>query len=121
MDKQKQYRNKGNFAFVFLVHNQFRTYYRFHRIELEVHMKKLFIIGNGFDLAHGLKTLYKNFHTYLRQTYFDHEDVCDEDFESNDFYYDADLPEFSVGNHGEDVCHEIILLFFLGKVISNAE
>lgn len=84
-------------------------------------MKKLFIIGNGFDLAHGLKTLYKNFHTYLRQTYFDHEDVCDEDFESNDFYYDADLPEFSVGNHGEDVCHEIILLFFLGKVISNAE
>lgn len=32
-------------------------------------MCKLFIIGNGFDLASGLKTSYKDFHEYMFSTY----------------------------------------------------
>lgn len=28
-------------------------------------MNKLYIVGNGFDLAHGLKTSYKKFYEYL--------------------------------------------------------
>ncbi|MGG3159776.1 bacteriophage abortive infection AbiH family protein [Priestia megaterium] len=32
-------------------------------------MSNLFIIGNGFDLAHGLPTSYKDFHKYLIRTY----------------------------------------------------
>lgn len=34
-------------------------------------MKSLFIIGNGFDLSHGLKTSYENFHEYLKEEYPD--------------------------------------------------
>lgn len=29
----------------------------------------LFIIGNGFDLAHGLATKYNDFKEYLQKTY----------------------------------------------------
>lgn len=32
-------------------------------------MKSLFIIGNGFDLSHELKTLYEHFHEYLKEEY----------------------------------------------------
>lgn len=41
-------------------------------------MSKLFIIGNGFDLAHGLPTAYDCFHKYLQETYpdADEEDAC---------------------------------------------
>jgi len=34
-------------------------------------MSNLFIIGNGFDLAHGMKTSYEDFHQYLKDTYPD--------------------------------------------------
>lgn len=37
-------------------------------------MKTLYIIGNGFDLAHGHKTSYANFRTYLEQ-------ICSEEME----------------------------------------
>ncbi|MCY9002112.1 bacteriophage abortive infection AbiH family protein [Bacillus spizizenii] len=36
-------------------------------------MSSLFIIGNGFDLAHGLPTRYKDFYNYLLKTYPDAE------------------------------------------------
>ena len=32
-------------------------------------MNKLFIIGNGFDLSHGLRTSYEDFHAYLNAKY----------------------------------------------------
>ncbi len=36
---------------------------------MEEHKNKLVIIGNGFDLAHGLKTSYNDFiYWYLQQT-----------------------------------------------------
>ncbi|MBT2755884.1 hypothetical protein J7E71_07975 [Mesobacillus foraminis] len=31
-------------------------------------MKRLFIIGNGFDLHHGMKTSYWNFRNYISVT-----------------------------------------------------
>jgi len=34
-------------------------------------MRSLFIIGNGFDLAHGIKTSYEDFHQYLQAEYPD--------------------------------------------------
>ncbi|CAM3088351.1 bacteriophage abortive infection AbiH family protein [Sporolactobacillus spathodeae] len=36
-------------------------------------MSKLFIIGNGFDLAHGLPTAYQDFHRYLSNLYTEAE------------------------------------------------
>lgn len=30
-------------------------------------MKKLYIIGNGFDIHHGLKTQYRDYKEYLKQ------------------------------------------------------
>ncbi|MBQ7995508.1 MAG: hypothetical protein IJ247_04770 [Bacilli bacterium] len=30
---------------------------------------RIFIIGNGFDLSHGLETRYKDFKKYIEQTY----------------------------------------------------
>ena len=35
-------------------------------------MRKLILIGNGFDLAHGLKTSYKDF----SEKYYDHPMLC---------------------------------------------
>ena len=32
-------------------------------------MANLFIIGNGFDLAHGIKSTYENFHMYLNEKF----------------------------------------------------
>lgn len=32
-------------------------------------MKKLFVIGNGFDLAHRLQTSYEDFYMYLKSQY----------------------------------------------------
>lgn len=32
-------------------------------------MEKLFVIGNGFDLAHGLKTSYLNFKKFVYQQF----------------------------------------------------
>lgn len=37
-------------------------------------MARLFIIGNGFDLSHGLKTSYKDFKDFLYQESFKMED-----------------------------------------------
>lgn len=36
-------------------------------------MKKLFIIGNGFDLQHGIKSRYEDFHVFLRSIYMNEE------------------------------------------------
>jgi len=42
-------------------------------------MTKLFIIGNGFDLAHGMKTRYSDFRDYLVEKYEIDEDLIDTD------------------------------------------
>ena len=52
-------------------------------------MRSLFIIGNGFDIAHGIKTQYSQFRKYVLSLYPDSfnmrdEIVCLEDFENID-------------------------------------
>ena len=34
-------------------------------------MKKLFVIGNGFDIQHGIASKYSDFHANLRSVYMD--------------------------------------------------
>lgn len=53
-------------------------------------MSNLFIIGNGFDLSHNLKTSYEDFHTYLKKEY--------PSATPNDC-----VPEYVVDGHGEEV------------------
>lgn len=60
-------------------------------------MKKLFIIGNGFDLSHGLNTSYEDFKAYLvkKYGYINNEDgtfllKCPSD-ESNDISFIVDI------------------------------
>jgi len=53
-------------------------------------MGNLFIIGNGFDLSHELKTSYEDFHSYLRKTYPNAQPTdC--------------VPEYLTDNHGNEV------------------
>lgn len=46
-------------------------------------MKKFFIIGNGFDIQHGIKSKYSDFHAFMRSIYMN-EEIRDNSF--NDFF-----------------------------------
>lgn len=72
-------------------------------------MKKLFVIGNGFDLAHGLHTRYEDFHAYLKTAY---PDAAEDD---------AYVPEFSVGPHGEEVCDDDEVVGYLMCLLSRTD
>ena len=50
-------------------------------------MCSLFILGNGFDLAHGLKTKYLDFKEFLIDLYPDADEYCDEQFYFDDFFH----------------------------------
>lgn len=68
-------------------------------------MRKLFIIGNGFDLAHDLPTRYSDFHNYLQETY----PGANEDNES--------VPGFSIGNHGDvQFCAEEVAGYLMNRI-----
>lgn len=55
-------------------------------------MNKIYIIGNGFDIAHGLKTQYKHFKSYL-------EDEIRDIYDSIDFLFTPDyIPDIAI-NH----------------------
>ena len=75
-------------------------------------MKKIFIIGNGFDTAHGLHTSYEDFRRFLCDQY-----IVDE--EMNDAI--VTIPEVSIGPKGDLVCDEDEVADFLIKIISVAE
>ncbi|MFU1716766.1 bacteriophage abortive infection AbiH family protein [Bacillus amyloliquefaciens] len=69
----------------------------------------LFIIGNGFDLAHGLPTQYWDFRTFLRK----HYGIFLNDFEEKYYLSDKELKkllwssfEFNLANINEDVLFE---------------
>jgi hypothetical protein len=72
-------------------------------------MASLFIIGNGFDLAHGLKTSYEDFHQYLKYCYH----ITDENIYS--------VPGETMGNHGETIYDDDEVVNFLNSTISDAE
>lgn len=69
-------------------------------------MSKLFIIGNGFDLAHGLPTEYGDFHRYLQETYPD----ADEE--------NASVPWATTGHHGEEFYDENEVVGYLMCLLS---
>lgn len=69
-------------------------------------MSKLFIIGNGFDLAHGLPTAYGCFHRYLQETYPD----ASEEY--------ASVPWATTGHHGEELYDKNEVVGYLMYLLS---
>lgn len=61
-------------------------------------MSKLYIIGNGFDLAHGLGTEYKQFRTYLSEN----EEEFLYDFERLYGYYPFDPDEYHIPRNRQE-------------------
>ena len=49
---------------------------------------KLYIIGNGFDIAHGILCRFSDFYTYLEENRYD---VLEEMEQYYDIYKDSDL------------------------------
>ncbi|WP_424767999.1 bacteriophage abortive infection AbiH family protein [Paenibacillus sp. sgz302251] len=72
-------------------------------------MGSLFVIGNGFDLAHGLKTSYEDFHQYLIDT--------NPDAPFDEFV----MPESSTAPDGGLIYDDDIVVSFLSTIITNAE
>ena len=75
-------------------------------------MSKLFIIGNGFDIAHGLPTSYDDFRKYLSNTYMNNK--CEVDAMPM-------IPTVSIGSKGEEICDMEEVANFLVYIISEAE
>ncbi|MGY5341096.1 bacteriophage abortive infection AbiH family protein [Paenibacillus glucanolyticus] len=71
-------------------------------------MSSLFIIGNGFDLAHGMKTSYEDFRQYLKGNY-------------PDASFKGYVPEGKMMPNGGMSYNDIDTIGFLMEVISNAE
>lgn len=71
-------------------------------------MSKLFIIGNGFDLSHGLKTRYEDFHRYLKHRFPD--SIEDQ----------IVIPDRQIGRHGEERYDEDEVVSLLRYLISES-
>ena len=69
-------------------------------------MSKLFIIGNGFDLAHRLPTTYGCFRRYLQETY----PGANEE--------NADVPWAAMGHHGEELYDRNEVVGYLINLLS---
>lgn len=72
-------------------------------------MRRLFIIGNGFDIAHKLKTRYSDFQRYLLKEY------------PNTSPEDAWVPESIMMPDGDKSFNNDEVVGFLLKIISEAE
>ncbi|MEK8130893.1 bacteriophage abortive infection AbiH family protein [Paenibacillus filicis] len=72
-------------------------------------MSSLFLIGTGFDLAHGMKISYEDFHQYLIDTY--------PDAPFDEFV----MPESSISPDGDIIYNDDIVISFLSAIITNAE
>lgn len=70
-------------------------------------MSKLFIIGNGFDLDHGLKTRYSDFEEYLIRTYP----------ESKEQFYS--VPEKIILPDGGEEFNKVDVVSFIRGMIAN--
>ena len=75
----------------------------------EKEVMRLFIIGNGFDVAHQLPTSYDNFRKYLESTY------------RLDLYNMPYIPESMIGEDGECVWNDSQVATLLVYLISKAE
>lgn len=73
-------------------------------------MRNLFIIGNGFDLAHNLKTSYEDFHEYLKNEYPDAKmDGC------------HNIPESKMSHHGDIYYDDEEVAGVIMEIISEVE
>lgn len=75
-------------------------------------MKKLFIIGNGFDQAHGLSTSYNDFRQYLISTYYSNstDDEC---------FCWGNIPELRSGKDVEEFFDDKEVIQFLMYTIDD--
>ncbi|MBE6058006.1 bacteriophage abortive infection AbiH family protein [Clostridium sp.] len=71
-------------------------------------MKNFFIIGNGFDLAHNVKTSYEEFHKYLEDNYCYKEDLFN-------------IPESNMLPDGGEIYDDDEVVTILINLISQAE
>ena len=71
-------------------------------------MSKLFIIGNGFDIAHDLPTRYSDFRAYLKKQY------------PNAIIQDDTVPEEYSYNHGWDYDDDEVIGFII-SVLDNCD
>jgi hypothetical protein len=83
-------------------------------------IQKLFIIGNGFDLAHGYRTKYCDFHEWLENRILEINPKIELDqnnhIEINEY---PELPEVSMGHHGEDIIDINQSTYFLMWLLIN--
>lgn len=75
-------------------------------------MKKLFVIGNGFDCAHNLPTSYEEFKRFLCDTYMNGK--CENDSMPI-------VPAVTIGPKGEEICNMEEVANFLVYIISVSE
>jgi len=74
-------------------------------------MKTLYILGNGFDIYHGLKTRYADFHHYVSEHCNDVENTLENyfNFQVDDHYlwknFEGDLCEFNYKSFFDDLNH----------------
>lgn len=71
-------------------------------------MKKLIIIGNGFDMAHGYKTSYNDFRDFIKRRYKIEEEEC------------TIIPEGFYNRHGEKEYDREELAAYLIKILDDS-
>ena len=86
-------------------------------------MKKLFIIGNGFDIQHGIKSKYQDFHNYLRELYMN-ENLKNKSFDDfSPWRYYIPRPRNILGHFDDDQIVDVLgfLDYCLTKSQNGAE
>ena len=71
-------------------------------------MSSLFIIGNGFDISHGLETAYEDFHNYLRRKYPNAKET-------------DTPPQYIIDHHGDECCKNEDEVGFIEYVLSSVD
>lgn len=82
-------------------------------------MSKLFILGNGFDIASGLQTGYKFFRKWFIENY-DIDYSCLNRIAKEEAFFELEIPEGIVGHHGEVIYDEDSLAAFFYVLITYA-
>ncbi len=75
----------------------------------EIDMSSLFIIGNGFDIAHNLQTRYVDFKKFLIEKYEIDKNIS------------LCTPEIHIGNHGEEIVDSEIIVSLFCRLLSEAK
>ncbi len=85
-------------------------------------MSKLFIIGNGFDIASGLQTGYKDFRKWFIENH-DLDYSCLDRIAKEESFSDIQIPSASLGQHGEDMYDEenLATFFYVSVTYANSD